>query len=115
MTIMNQVSDSPELLPQILVSLLDVKFLTAATRVNRTWHEIATQLLWVEPPVEALARVRKSRRQAYASNIRILGFVDRSLDCRVELMSLKGLGRIYSSGPLVIRAILAISYLGIDL
>lgn len=115
MTITKQVLDSPELLTQILVSLLDVKFLTAAARVNRTWHEITTRLLWVELPVEALARVRKSRRQAYASNIRILGFGDRSLDCRVELMSLKGLGKIYSSGSLTIRAISAILSLGTDL
>jgi hypothetical protein len=77
---MQQVLESPELVTRICeIIQADEKLarvgssLPAAARVNSWWRDIVCRILWADPPLEALVEVRRSRRQIYASHIRMLG------------------------------------------
>jgi hypothetical protein len=83
---MRQVLESPELLTRICEIIhKEEKFarvgssLPSAARVNSWWRDIVCRLLWAGPPVNALVRVRRSRRQIYASYIKTLA-LDFELD-----------------------------------
>jgi hypothetical protein len=78
---MQQVLESPEHLTRICEIIQNDKALAlvrsslpSAARVNSWWRDIIYRILWAEPPAEALATVRRRRRQIYASHIKTLGF-----------------------------------------
>lgn len=78
---MDQVLQSPELLTRVFQLLHDdaeVRFvrsnLPTAARVCSLWRDIIEGILWREPPVEALAKIRRTRRQHFASNVTFLDF-----------------------------------------
>lgn len=70
---------TPHLPPEILHNILKLldgynKSLLNAALVSKEWFEPATDILWRDPPPEALATVPYKRRQFYASKILSLYF-----------------------------------------
>ncbi|THZ58374.1 hypothetical protein D6C85_10258 [Aureobasidium pullulans] len=76
-----QVLTSPELLSEIIGHLLHGSSLCSAARVNSTWFDLATNVIWsLARRPKRLAGVKRNRRQLYASRIRYLNF-SHNKDC----------------------------------
>ncbi|CAD0054935.1 hypothetical protein D6D19_08708 [Aureobasidium pullulans] len=85
-----QVLTSPELLSKIIGRLPYGSSLCSAARVNSTWFDLATNVVWgsahqisVIPSPKRLADVKRARRQLYASKLRYLDFSD-NMDCTIH-------------------------------
>ncbi|THV94182.1 hypothetical protein D6D25_09349, partial [Aureobasidium pullulans] len=80
-----QVLTSPELLSEIIGHLSHGSSLCFAARVNSTWFDLATNVIWGSHSlrVKKLADVQRDRRQLYASRIRYLNF-SHNTDCTVH-------------------------------
>ncbi|POR32481.1 Uncharacterized protein TPAR_07313 [Tolypocladium paradoxum] len=89
-------------LPEILVNVFELleshaPSLVAAIRVNKQWFACGTDVLWREPPLEALADVKEDRRQVYAAKIRALSFFggdDNAYHARFQHLQFSSLRRV---------------------
>ncbi len=71
-------------LPEILAIVFDElqydkQSLHSAMLVNVAWADLASRILWIQPPVGALVKLPADRRQHYASlarRLKIYGLFD---------------------------------------